>query len=107
MTTQEELDVEMAKRLMPRSAHRFVLDTITLMFLFFGIIIAGMFVVRLGMALFSSDKIDACILRSNVKGYTLVQQRRWEVIPMAVDFEKLDELLKASQAVCPNLQVKP
>jgi hypothetical protein len=88
----------------PRSAHRFVLDTITLAFLFFGTIIVGMFVVRLGMALFSSDRIEACVLRSNVKGYTLVQQRRWEVVPMSIDFEKLDEMLKAAQAVCPNIQ---
>jgi hypothetical protein len=56
------------------------------------------------MALFSSDRIEACVLRSNVKGYTLVQQRRWEVVPMSIDFEKLDEMLKAAQAVCPNIQ---
>jgi hypothetical protein len=97
------MTVEIAPK---RSAHRFVLDAVTLMFLFFGLVIASMFVVRLGMALFSSDKIDSCVLRSNVKGYTLVQQRRWEVIPMAVDFEKLDEMLKAALAVCPNLQAK-
>jgi hypothetical protein len=90
----------------PRPAHKFALDVLTLAFLFFAIAVAAMFSLRLGLALFSSDKVEACVLRSNVKGYTLVQQRRWEVIPMAVDFEKLDEMLQAAQAVCPNLQEK-
>lgn len=86
--------------------HAFASDVFMIAFDFLAIAIFALFTVRLGLALMSSDKIEFCALRSNAKGYTLVQQRRWQVIPMAVDFDRLDEMLKVAQAVCPNLQAK-
>jgi len=104
--THDELDVEMLRASLPRSAWRCMLDTLTLAFLVFALATVTMLCIRFGLALFSSDRIEACAFRSNGRGYTLVQQRRWEVVPMVANFDKLDEMLKVASIVCSNLQVK-
>jgi hypothetical protein len=71
-------------------------------FLMLSFVLPVLFAGRLAMALFSSDKIEACYIRNQAEGYVLVEQRRWQVIPQEVKLATLVEVLAAAKSVCPS-----
>ena len=65
-----------------------------------------LFAGRLALALFSSDKIEACYIKNLAEGYVLVEQRLWQVVPQEARFPNLVETLAAAKVVCPIPQAR-
>jgi hypothetical protein len=81
-------------------------DLLFVSFLMLSFVLPVLFAGRLAMALFSTDRVEACYIRNRAEGYVLIQQRRWQVIPQEVKFAGLADTLAAAKAVCPR-QEKP
>ena len=70
-------------------------------FMILSFVVPILFAGRLALALFSSDKIEACYIKNLAEGYVLVEQRRWQVVPQEARFPNLVETLAAAKVVCP------
>jgi hypothetical protein len=77
-------------------------DLLFVSFMLLSFVLPVLFAARLALALFSTDKIDACYVTNHPEGYVLVEQRRWQVIPQEAKFSNLVEALAVAKVVCPQ-----
>jgi hypothetical protein len=86
-----------------RRATSFVTDVATLAFLFITIALSTLFLIRFGFALLSTNRLENCILKSDLRGYVLVQESRWGIIPRELVSKDIHEMLTAAQLICPDI----
>lgn len=82
--------------------YAFIHDLCFFSFFLLATVVPILFTVRLGLALFSSDRIEACYIKNQAEGYVLIEQRRWQVIPQEVKLATLAEAVSVAKTICPT-----
>ena len=77
-------------------------DLLFVSFMLLSFVLPILFTARLAMALWSTDKIEACYVKNYPEGYVLVEQRRWQVIPQEAKFSNLVDVLAVAKVICPQ-----
>lgn len=90
-----------------RILHDIARDLTFVCFLALSVVVVSLFTVRLALALFSSDQVEACYLKNRSEGYVLVFQRRWQVIPQEAHFPTLNEALASAKILCDQQGRRP